>query len=95
MVLARLVYIADNVRGMGIGKKLLAALIAESEKNYIWSLHSGIFKENITSIKLHQNLGFRNIGFYQNMGKMTFGDNAGKWLDVVMMERRSKIIAVD
>ena len=89
------IYIADSARGMGIGKKLLTALIEESEKDGIWSLHSGIFKENIASIKLHQKLGFRNIGFYEKMGKMTFGKNAGKWLDVVMMERRSKVIAID
>ena len=48
-------YVAETARGHGIGGKLLAKPIAESEADGIWTLQAGIFPENASSIKLtHQ-----------------------------------------
>ena len=52
------VYIAQNARGGGVGKILLAALVAESEKAGLWTLQAGILAENAVSIHLHQQAGF-------------------------------------
>jgi L-amino acid N-acyltransferase YncA len=80
------IYVASNARGKGIGKKIFTQLIKESEENGLWTLQSGIFPENISSIKLHEDMGFRKIGHREKIGNMD-----GVWRDNVIMERRSKI----
>ena len=83
------IYIADKFRGKGIGKLLFSQLISESEKNNLWTLQSGIFPENIGSIKLHESCGFRKIGYRERIGKMN-----GVWRDNIIMERRSKTVGI-
>lgn len=84
------VYIAQNERGKGIGKILLNELIKQSEANGIWTLQSGIFSENQSSIRLHEKCGFRMVGFREKIGKKN-----GIWKDNILMEHRSKNIGVD
>ena len=84
------VYVADKHKGMGIGKKLLNYLIEESEVNGIWTLQAGIFTENIASIKLHEAVGFRVIGYRDKIGKLK-----NTWKDNLILERRSKIVGFD
>ena len=84
------VYVADNFRGQNIGKMLLNKLIIESEKENLWTLQAGIFPENIASLTIHEKLGFRKVGYRENIGKMN-----GEWRDTVLMERRSKNIGLD
>ena len=83
------VYVSNKHRNKGIGKILLLELIKQSEENGLWTLQSGIFSENITSIKLHENCGFRKIGYREKIGKMN-----GIWRDNIIMERRSKTVGV-
>jgi L-amino acid N-acyltransferase YncA len=83
------VYIHEDFRGTGIGRRLLEKLIKESEKHEIWTLQSGIFPENLQSIALHESLGFRRVGFREKISKMD-----GVWRDTVLMERRSKVSGV-
>lgn len=84
------VYVAREARRKGVGKKLLEALIKESEKNNLWTLQAGIFPENISSIKIHEACGFRLIGRREKIGKMN-----GKWRDTILLERRSNLVGVD
>ncbi|MGI9531915.1 N-acetyltransferase family protein [Lutimonas sp.] len=79
------VYVATNLRGKKVGAILLKNLIDQSEVQGYWSLQSGIFPENLASIKLHENLGFRKIGFRERIGQLD-----GEWKDNVLMEKRSK-----
>lgn len=81
------VYVAAAARGKGIGKKLLNALIAETEKNNFWTLQAGIFPENTGSIKIHEDCGFRIIGKREKIGRMK-----GVWRDTLLLERRSTIV---
>ncbi|MEQ1552892.1 MAG: N-acetyltransferase family protein [Ferruginibacter sp.] len=83
------IYVASNERAKGIGKILFEKLISESEENGLWTLQSGIFPENISSIKLHETMGFRIIGYREKIGAKN-----GVWRDNVIMERRSKTIGV-
>lgn len=85
------VYIGENYRGLGIGKALLTDLIKLSEGNDIWTLQSGIIRENVSSIELHQKCGFREIGIREKIAKMA----NGLWHDTVLMERRSKVAGID
>ena len=83
------VYVASEARGKGVGQALLSKLVEESEKEGFWTLQAGIFPENETSIALHQKNGFRILGLHEKLGKM-----GEKWRDVVLLERRSKVVGV-
>ncbi len=83
------IYIAESVRGQGIGKALLQALVDESERAGLWTLQAGIFAENVGSIVVHKACGFREVGYRERIG---YRD--GVWRDVVLMERRSKVTGV-
>jgi L-amino acid N-acyltransferase YncA len=78
------IYVAEAVRGCGVGASLMARLIVESEADGIWTLQAGIFPENTASIKLHTDAGFRIVGTRSRLGCMH-----GRWRDVVLLERRS------
>lgn len=84
------VYVSSNHRGQKIGAQLLEKLISESEQAGIWTLQSGIFPENTSSLKIHLNSGFRQVGYREKIGKMN-----GVWRNTVLLERRSKIVAYD
>lgn len=84
------VYVAADARGLGIGKELMGRLIAESERNGIWTLQAGIFPENAASIVLHKTFGFKVVGIRARIGKLN-----GRWRDTVLLERRSQIIGQD
>ena len=81
------VYVAARARGRGVGRELLARLIADSESEGIWTLQAGIFPENVASIALHEGAGFRLVGRRERLGQMN-----GRWRDVVLMERRSAAV---
>lgn len=79
------VYVSNSHKGLKIGTKILEKLISESEDGGIWTLQAGIFSENKASIKIHENLGFRIVGYREKIGKMD-----GVWRDTILLERRSK-----
>jgi len=81
------IYVAERARGRGIGTALLKALIEASEREGIWTLQSGIFPENTASLQLCRRFGFRMVGTRERIGCM-----AGRWRDVVLLERRSNIV---
>jgi L-amino acid N-acyltransferase YncA len=81
------VYVSAAARGQGLGKKLLTALIAKSEKQNFWTLQAGIFPENISSLAIHEACGFRVIGTRERIGQMN-----GIWRDTVLLEKRSTAI---
>ncbi len=78
------VYVSKNCWGKGIGTQLLNSLIKISEEHEIWTLQSSIFRNNISSIKLHEKCGFRVIGYKEKIGKLK-----GAWYDNVLLEKRS------
>jgi len=84
------VYVAETVRGFGLGRLLMEELIMASEKQGFWTLQSGIFPENIGSIELHKKLGFRYLGKRERIGQLD-----GVWKDNLLFERRSKIVGVN
>ena len=84
------IYINESYRGQGIGKALLEEVIKLSEENDIWTLQSGIIRENNASLSLHKKCGFREIGIREKVAKMS----NGAWHDVVLVERRSKVAGI-
>ena len=83
------IYVGEEVRGRGIGRKLMSGLVGASEQNGIWTLQAGIFAENAVSIHLHQWAGFRIVGTRERIACLH-----GRWRDTVLMERRSVIVGV-
>jgi L-amino acid N-acyltransferase YncA len=81
------VYVAASARGQGVGRALLFALVEESEAAGIWTLQAGIFPENAASVHLHEQAGFRIVGRRERIGQMH-----GVWRDVLLMERRSRVV---
>jgi L-amino acid N-acyltransferase YncA len=88
-VVEHAVYVDPEARGQGIGLLLLEALAHSTEAAGIWTLQSGVFPENVASLRLHAAAGFRVVGVRERIGKMTYGPRAGQWRDVVAVERRS------
>ena len=81
------VYVGAAFRGHGIGRELLDALVNESEQQQLWTLQAGIFPENRASVGLHERAGFRIVGSRNRLGKL-----AGRWRDVLLLERRSTVV---
>jgi phosphinothricin acetyltransferase len=84
------VYVAADTRGQGVGRLLLEDLIGHSEAMGIWTLQAGIFPENEVSVRLHRRCGFREVGLRERLGMMD-----GRWRDVLLMERRSRVAGSD
>lgn len=81
------VYVHQQQQRKGIGRLLLVELINASEQNGIWSLLSVIHEENRASIHLHEQCGFRFIGYRERIAQLD-----GIWRTTVMLEKRSKIV---
>src|SRR4029079_1139670 len=77
------VYVDPKAHGRGIGRTLLDALIAESEKRGFRLMVAVIGDSAQTpSIALHRAAGFEMIGPIRNVGF-----KHGRWLDTVLMQR--------
>jgi L-amino acid N-acyltransferase YncA len=81
------IYIAAEARGQGVGRQLLAALVAASEQHGLWTLQAGIFPENAASLALHAGQGFRTVGRRERIGQLR-----GQWHDTLLLERRSAVV---
>jgi phosphinothricin acetyltransferase len=84
------VYIDADHRGQGVGRQLLLATIAESERRGIWTLQGGAFAENEASLRLQRACGFRVIGKRERIGQLH-----GAWRDTILTERRSPVVGVE
>jgi len=56
-------------------------------KCVVWTIQTGVFPENLASLRLHLSCGFRVVGVRERIGRLD-----GTWRDVVFLERRSKEI---
>ena len=81
------VYVAEAVRGRGIGRALLEQLIATADAAGVWTLLAGVLADNAPSLALHERVGFRRVGVQERLGQ----DVTGRWRDVVLLERRRAI----
>lgn len=78
------VYVASGARGRGVGRALMLAMLAATDAGDIWTVQTGIFPENIASVRLHQACGFRVVGTRERIGQLN-----GVWRDVLLLERRT------
>jgi phosphinothricin acetyltransferase len=78
------VYVAEGVRGRGVGGALMEALIAGADAAGLWTIQTSIFPENAASVALHERVGFRVVGRRERIAKQS-----GVWRDTLLLERRS------
>lgn len=77
------IYLAAEARGLGVGRSLLAALLAvATEADYRQMIAVIGDSGNAASIALHRALGFRLIGTLEAVGW-----KHDRWLDSVLMQR--------
>lgn len=86
------VYVDPAAAGRGVGAALLGRLIESTEAAGIWTIEALIFPENEASLRLHRRFGFRDVGVRERKGRMTYGPQAGRWRDVLLLERRSRTV---
>ena len=77
------IYVARTARGSGVGRTLLAALIAASEEIGGRIMVAVIAEsESTASVALHASLGFTPVGTLAGVGY-----KHARWLDVTLMQR--------
>ncbi|HEV2363023.1 MAG TPA: GNAT family N-acetyltransferase [Caulobacteraceae bacterium] len=78
------IYLAPQAIGRGLGRTLLAEIVAACEALGLRQLMAGIGDSaNTASIGLHRALGFEAVGTSRAVGF-----KFGRWVDVVWMQRR-------
>ncbi len=77
------IYVREDVRGQGVGKALVVALLEAATSAGFRQMIAVIGdSENVGSIGVHTSLGFRKVGVLHATG-LKFG----RWLDTVYMQR--------
>ena len=77
------VYVAEDVRGQGVGKALMYRQVTEADAGGLWTLQTSIFPENRASIALHHSAGYRTLAVRSRIAQLD-----GVWRDTVFLERR-------
>lgn len=78
------IYLAPGSQGQGLGRLLLAELIARCEQAGARQMLAVIGdSQNLGSLGVHKALGFEHSGVLKSAGW-----KFGRWLDVVMMQRQ-------
>lgn len=77
------VYVHPDMKGRGLGRLLLVALIEESERLGFRQMVAVIGNSgNVASRRLHETVGFELTGVLKSVGW-----KHGRWLDTVLMQR--------
>ncbi|MBT9551197.1 MAG: N-acetyltransferase [Hydrogenophaga sp.] len=77
------IYLAPETAGKGLGRALLAELMAQLERSGVRKVMAVIGDSaNAGSIGVHRALGFEQVGVVPSCGW-----KFGRWLDIVLMQR--------
>jgi L-amino acid N-acyltransferase YncA len=76
------VYVRDDSRGQGVGKRLYQALLDGLARLGYFQAFAGIALPNAGSVALHESVGFEPIGVYKHVGH-----KHGAWRDVGWWQR--------
>ncbi len=77
------IYVAADALASGIGSQLYAKLFANLQGTDIHRAYGGIALPNDACVRLHEKLGFREIGVYEEVGR-----KFDKYWDVVWYEKQ-------
>ncbi len=77
------IYVREDVRGQGVGRLLVAQLVATAEAAGFRQMIAMIGdSDNVGSIGMHASLGFQRVGVLR-----AAGHKFERWLDVVLMQK--------
>jgi L-amino acid N-acyltransferase YncA len=76
------VHVRADWRRRGVGRALVLALIDAAAAMEKHVMIAGIDAENVTSISLHESLGFEVVGHFHEVGR-----KFDRWLDLKFMQR--------
>jgi len=76
------VYVREDARGHGVGKRLYGRLFEELVRLGYFQAFAGIALPNAGSIALHESVGFKILGTYRKVGF-----KQGAWRDVGWWQR--------
>lgn len=83
------IYLAPAARGLGIGTALCTALEAILREQGYQVLYALITQENTASLRFHEKLGYREMVLFPDCGF-----KFGRWLGLIWMEKRLKIVEI-
>lgn len=75
------VYVHPDHRGVGLGRDMMRALIRVAGERDVHVMIACVEAGNAASIRLHESLGFRNVGTFSEVGT-----KFGRWLDLTCLE---------
>jgi phosphinothricin acetyltransferase len=78
------IYIHKDFHRNGIGKALYIKLFEALKKQGFYNVFGGVSLPNEASVKLHQRLGFKEIGVYENIGYKFGKWHSTKWFQLVL-----------
>jgi len=76
------IYVERDWRGRGVGRELLAALVARARAIGFHKLVLAAFPWNERGMRAYRRAGFRDVGVYREQGRLD-----GRWVDTVVMEK--------
>ena len=75
------IYVAASARGLGVGRRLLEALLSRTAALGIRQMVAVIGGANPASVALHEDAGFKHVGRMPSSGF-----KFGQWVDTVLMQ---------
>ena len=76
------VHVRADCRGKGFGRQLIEVLFPRAAAMNVHMMIAHIDSAAAASLRLHEKLGFKNVGTFREVGKMR-----GGWLSVVAMQK--------
>ena len=76
------VHVRADARGQGIGRSLVEALLPLAQHLGKHVMVAGIDADNAVSRRLHEQLGFQEVGRFREVGR-----KFDRWLDLVFLQR--------
>lgn len=76
------IFVSFDAQGAGVGRALLAELIALCDRHGFRQMIALIADENAASVRLHEHFEFRRIGLIEGSAF-----KHGRWIDTLLMQR--------